>query len=255
MKSIPVMIKVLGLFGSVVVLILFMAPWQRYFVNNKPLNYKDPTRVSDTISEILTYAGIDSVLNLFEQTTYENMDKDYIEFAGYNTYSKSDLMTGRIFYKIKGADTLKPLVGRYRTGQFLPLDKVYYKDIPPDDTRYFQYLCLDKKIIYRFLDLILMLRKNGYTDDFEIKDGYRYPSFNKRTGGATYSQHIYGLAIDLYIGDIDKDGCFKENTDKNIVYNYLDKNIIKSSGGIGRYPGGNVVHFDIRGHRARWDKQ
>lgn len=255
MKSIPVMIKALGLLGFFVVFILFVAPWQRDVVNNKPLNNKDSTKVSDTISEILTYAGIDSVLNLFEQFTYENMDKDYIEFAGYNDYSKSELMKGRIFYKIKGADTLIPLVGRYRTGQFLPLDKVFYKNISPDDARYFQYLCLDKKIIYRFLDLILTLRKNGYTDDFEIKDGYRYPSFNKRTGGATFSQHIYGLAIDIYIGDVDKDGIFTEKKDKKIVYDYLDKNIIKNTGGLGRYPGGNVVHFDIRGHRARWDKQ
>ncbi|OPZ98737.1 MAG: Peptidase M15 [Bacteroidetes bacterium ADurb.Bin408] len=249
------MFKAFGLFGIILLLFLFIMPWQRYFYNTPSHNNADSTAVADTVQEILTYAAIDSVLNLFEQTTYENMDKEYLIYAGYTTYSKSELMKGRTFYKIQGADTLIPLVGHYRIGEFLPRDHVHYKDIAPDDARYFQYLCLDKRIIYRFLDLILLLRKNGYTDDFSIKDGYRYPSFNNRTGGATYSQHIYGLAIDIYINDVDKDGYFIENKDKKIVYDYLDKDIIKNTGGIGRYPGSTVVHFDIRGHKARWDNQ
>jgi len=255
MLSTPRMIKTYGIIG--ITLILFFALWlgRGLFVKVVTTNSVKAETSFDSLPEVLTYEGIDSVLNLFEQTTYENLDPDYIAYAGYDTYSKSELMKGRLFYKIKNSDTLKPLVGKYRLGQFLPVDNVHYKDILPDDERYFQYLCLDKKIIYRFLDLILMLRKNGYTDDFRIKDGYRYPSFNKRTGGATYSQHIYGLAIDLYIGDINKDDRFDEKKDKKIVYDYLDKNIIKNTGGLGRYPGGNVVHFDLRGHGARWDKQ
>jgi hypothetical protein len=37
------------------------------------------------------------------------------------------------------------------------------------------------------------------------------------------------------------------------VLDLLEKEIIKSSGGIGRYPGTRAVHFDVRGYKARWD--
>lgn len=206
-------------------------------------------------TEILTRTGIDSVLNLFEQVVYDSLEADYIKFAGYDTYSKSSLMKGRIFYKISNEDAHIPLVGKYTTGTFLPADYVHYKDNKPGSPSFTRYLCMNKAILYNFLDLILALREKGYNDAFIIKDGFRYPSFNKRTGGAPYSHHVYGDAIDLYIGDVDNDGQFSEKTDKKIVYDILDTIIIRNSGGIGRYPGSNVVHFDVRGHFARWDKQ
>jgi uncharacterized protein YcbK (DUF882 family) len=147
------------------------------------------------------------------------------------------------------------LVGHYKIGDFLPKDKVYYKDITPDKENFFQYFCVEKLILYRFLDFILKLRESGYADDFTIKDGYRYPSFNKRIGGAPNSQHIYGNAIDLYVGDINKDGQIEIETDKKIVLDMLENQIIIDDGGVGRYPWGTVVHFDTRGFKARWDSQ
>lgn len=41
--------------------------------------------------------------------------------------------------------------------------------------------------------------------------------------------------------------------DKQIVLDFLDKEIIGNKGGIGLYPGTKAVHFDVRGHRARWN--
>ena len=37
--------------------------------------------------------------------------------------------------------------------------------------------------------------------------------------------------------------------DEFLIENY----IIKDEGGLGLYPKSDVVHFDTRGHRARWD--
>jgi len=210
---------------------------------------------TDTISEVLSYEGIDSVLNLFEKTVFENLDKDYVSYLGYDTYKYTSKMYGRMFYKIFNKDTSRALVGKYTVGNFLPKDEVFYKEIKPDDSSYFQYLCMEKEILYNFLDLILLLREKSYNDDFRIKDGFRYPSFNDRIGGAQYSQHVYGLAIDIYVGDVDGDGTINKDIDKEIVLDLLDKKIIKNKGGIGRYPWSTVVHFDLRGYKARWDSQ
>jgi uncharacterized protein YcbK (DUF882 family) len=65
--------------------------------------------------------------------------------------------------------------------------------------------------------------------------------------------HLYGKALDLRIGDIDRNGKI-EFDDKEIVYKILDQKIVRNSGGLGYYPKTMIVHFDTRGAWARWDQ-
>jgi uncharacterized protein YcbK (DUF882 family) len=203
--------------------------------------------------EILTYSGIDSVLNTLEKIPFEKLDEAYLNFSGYKRAIYKENIKDKIFYKIVGEDVLKNLVGKFKVNDFLPRDSSYFRNMNSIKSNYTQYLCIDKNVLHRFLDLILALKEKGYDKyAFRIKDGFRYPNFNNRTGGVILSQHIYGRAIDLSIGDIDRDGKFNEATDKKIVLLLLENNIIKKSGGVGRYPGTNAVHFDTRGFYARW---
>jgi hypothetical protein len=203
--------------------------------------------------DILTYAGIDSVLDSFERIPFEKLDLAYLKFSGYDKERYKDGIKGRIFYKIEGVDAYKNLVGKFKVNDFLPKDSTWIRNMNSPKSNCMQYFCIDKEVLHRFLDLILALGKKGYDRyAFRIKDGYRYPKFNNRTGGAGMSQHIYGKAIDLSIGDIDRDGKFNEATDKKILLGLLENDIIKNSGGVGHYPGTNAVHFDTRGYKARW---
>jgi uncharacterized protein YcbK (DUF882 family) len=220
-----------------------------------------PKTLSETVSsgkqsekkEILTYKGIDSVLDTFEKIPYEKLDAAYLKFSGYDKEMYNEGIKGKIFYKIVGSDVFKNLVGKFKVNDFLPRDSTWIRNMNSIKGNYTQYICIDKEVLHRFLDLIQALGKKGYNKyAFRIKDGFRYPNFNNRTGGAGLSQHIYGKAIDLSIGDIDKDGRFNEATDKKIVLSLLENDIIKNSGGVGSYPGTNAVHFDTRGYKARW---
>jgi uncharacterized protein YcbK (DUF882 family) len=203
--------------------------------------------------EILTYKEIDSVLNTFERVPYEKLDETYLNFSGYNKNLYKENIKGKIFYKIVGRDVLKNLVGKFKVNDFLPADSSRFRNINSINSNSTQYLCIDKNLLHKFLDLILALDERGYNKyALKIKDGFRYPSFNNRTGGVILSQHIYGKAIDLSIGDINKDGKFDEATDKKIVLLLFEEDIIKNSGGVGHYPGTNTVHFDTRGYYARW---
>lgn len=78
---------------------------------------------------------------------------------------------------------------------------------------------------------------------------------NDSTGGAPFSQHQYGKAIDIAVGDVDKDGIVDEINDKKVVLYFLENNVFNNTGGIGRYPETDVVHFDTRENIARWDVQ
>ncbi len=73
-----------------------------------------------------------------------------------------------------------------------------------------------------------------------ITSWYRPPHINRAVGGAKYSRHLMGDAMDFVC----------ENISGNQLYWALDPWF---PGGLGRYRGyPNLCHIDARGYRARW---
>jgi uncharacterized protein YcbK (DUF882 family) len=77
----------------------------------------------------------------------------------------------------------------------------------------------------------------------EIVSGYRSPSHNKKVGGAKDSQHLTGKAADIIARD-------KSPYDLFAIISKLQMEGRIKLGGLHLYSG--YVHFDIRGHYARW---
>ncbi|HEX2835543.1 MAG TPA: D-Ala-D-Ala carboxypeptidase family metallohydrolase [Thermoanaerobaculia bacterium] len=106
-------------------------------------------------------------------------------------------------------------------------------------------------------------------DRFTVMSGYRTPYYNAKIGNETsYSRHLYGDAMDIYI-DMDRDGSMDDvNRDGRIdtadarfilrVAERIDEspewNWLK--GGAGVYHAntahGPYIHIDARGYVARW---
>lgn len=102
----------------------------------------------------------------------------------------------------------------------------------------------------KYIDNVNKLAKNLQVLRDEIKQpiginsSYRHTAYNKKVGGAKYSQHLTASASDI--------------TSKNITPKKLAKTILKlikqgkmDEGGVGLYNG--FVHYDIRGKKARWN--
>lgn len=73
--------------------------------------------------------------------------------------------------------------------------------------------------------------------------GYRTEKWNKKKGGAKFSQHLTASAADITA---------KNHTPKELAA-VIEKLIAEGKmkqGGLGVYPG--FVHYDIRGTHARW---
>lgn len=73
-----------------------------------------------------------------------------------------------------------------------------------------------------------------------INSGYRTPSYNKKVGGASKSQHLYASAADIRVSGMSA----------SEVYKICDK-LVGSRGGVGKYS--SFTHVDVRGNRARWN--
>ena len=107
------------------------------------------------------------------------------------------------------------------------------------------------------------LTEQGYRPRLLVISGRRYWLDNKilaTFGGASRnSRHLRGDAIDVVVLDVNGDGD-ADRADVDIVYGILERQLIRDVGGIGTYKGEHdffsrqMVHFDLRGHRARWHR-
>lgn len=109
----------------------------------------------------------------------------------------------------------------------------------------------DKKVIRLYHELLDYLKKEKYDDQaVYITSFIRTPHYNMQVGGAKCSRHQHGDAIDIKVGDINKDG-HADQKDVKIIYDYLDRAL--KAGGLGRYKSyPMILHFDTRGKKARW---
>lgn len=95
-----------------------------------------------------------------------------------------------------------------------------------------------------FIDknLVQLLQKirNHFGKPITINSAYRTPTHNKKVGGETYSQHLYGKAADIKIVGV---------TPKEIAK--YTETLIPNTGGIGIYS--SFCHIDVRSTKSRWN--
>ncbi len=105
------------------------------------------------------------------------------------------------------------------------------------------------------------LIQRGFSTNLLIISTKRFKWHNniqvKFSGAAMESRHLIGDAIDFIVFDINGDGS-SNSDDVDIVYDILNKQIIKDKGGIGTYKNEKsfinkqMIHIDCRGYGARW---
>lgn len=204
--------------------------------------------------QVLTKNGIDSVLKQLNPVKFKAIDKAYREYSDPDGKFRKQL-NNMTYYIIKLPDLNKRIVGKFCIKDFIAPDKYYRQSLLALGGEQTMYWLVDKKMLYMFLELIQQLDKLGYDKyAYSIRNSHRHPMWNKeKWKGAKFSQHIYGRAVDLRVGDVNKDGV-ADQKDKKIMIDILEK-IVGNKGGLGLYPHSMCLHFDSRGFRARWNHQ
>lgn len=87
---------------------------------------------------------------------------------------------------------------------------------------------------------VLQKVRDHYGKAVHINSAYRTEAHNSKIGGATYSQHKYGIAADIHIDGV---------TPKELAA-YVET-LLPTSGGIGIYS--SFVHVDVRRTKSRWN--
>ena len=202
-------------------------------------------------SSINSHREIDSIFNTLENIKYVEIDPLYLKKTKSSDNNYKHLLRKKTYYIIYRSDLMKKIAGNVQIKNLLPRNDNYYGDCIIYNEPI--YWLIDKKVVHKLFDLQEELKTKNYNPNaLTVRNGHRYPKYNEDIGGASKSKHISGQAIDVTVGDVDKNGTFQEK-DKKIVLDILEKKIIKDKGGIGLYPGTRSVHFDTRGKKARWN--
>lgn len=104
-----------------------------------------------------------------------------------------------------------------------------------------EFKCNDgSDVIFIADELVTALQKirDHFGKTITINSAYRTPAYNKKIGGATYSQHQYGTAADIVVSGVKP----------SEVYAYADS--ILPNGGVGKYD--SFTHIDVRGTKSRF---
>lgn len=95
-------------------------------------------------------------------------------------------------------------------------------------------VCVDGNLVP-----ILECVRSKFGKPVMVTSGYRTPSYNRKIGGAKFSQHMYGRAADIVVEDVKPE----------VVYNFLCESFPYSCG-FGLYS--SFVHVDCRVTKSRW---
>jgi hypothetical protein len=197
---------------------------------------------------VTTKAQVDGILSCFQRVRPENLPAGYLSQSGMQSHPS---YRPQSFYVVERKDLHRRIAGRNRLRQVVSRDMRYHSTVFHSGRKI--YLGINPGILHRLIELQQALREKGYDPDaVRINSGHRTPSHNRIVGGAKGSRHQRGDALDLRIGDVDRNGR-TDSRDKAIVLRILDGRIIGSRGGLGLYPGTQTVHMDLRGYRARWN--
>lgn len=112
-----------------------------------------------------------------------------------------------------------------------------------------EFACKDgSNIIFVDSELVDLLQKirDHFGKAVTITSAYRTASHNKKVGGSTRSQHLYGMAADIQVKD----------TEPAAVAAFAET-LLVNKGGIGIYPkktgrAKGWTHVDVRKAKSRW---
>lgn len=87
---------------------------------------------------------------------------------------------------------------------------------------------------------VLQNIRNHFGQPVTITSAYRSASHNKKVGGSTFSQHLFGMAADIKVAGVSP----------REVAGYAET-LLDGKGGIGIYS--TFTHIDVRTTMSRWN--
>lgn len=108
-----------------------------------------------------------------------------------------------------------------------------------------EFACKDgSDTVFVAPELVALLQKirEHFGKAVVINSAYRTDAYNKKVGGAAYSQHKYGVAADIELSGVAP----------LAVAQYV-QTLLPNKGGIGVYS--TFTHVDVRAAKSRWDQR
>jgi hypothetical protein len=223
-------------------------------------------------SSIITFTIVTAIMDINTEDGEIKFDGETYIIGKYPSIPKS----GKTFYFKERYTPPKYFFIWDESLENLPISKnMLYRDlvIKPDaekpelprPSRATKVFTLSYETIINFDNIIEVARKKTEFKKVTVLSFYRTPEYNRSIGGSTFSRHIYGDGIDWFIDenpindemdDLNKDGKVTKEDGKPFVESIIklvsDRKIEPCGTGVYFTKKGASLHYDSRGHLARW---
>lgn len=180
---------------------------------------------------------------LDEYTEYFNSD-NVLDEQELETIQALQVIIQTIQLKIdelEATQGLTPHSKNFKFSEFVFINRPYYASANGDPKQAIpnEYWAN----IQELMDNLEVIRKELGNKPIRINSGYRNKEHNEAVGGVKNSQHLKGKAADFRVSGITPLQL------KSTVIKLINDRKIRQ-GGVGLYS--TYIHYDIRGHKARW---
>lgn len=203
--------------------------------------------------EVFNYANPD-----YLKTKFEGLEEYPVWLAWYNGTEESIKKYNPVMWQYTSKGKVDGIKGNVDLDYLFLEEKGEKSDMPvlnvyskakqganklSENFKVKEFACKDgSDVVFVAPKLVEILQnvREHFGKPVNINSAYRTPTYNKKVGGSTYSQHQYGTAADIKINGV---------SPKDVAA-YVET-LLPNTGGIGIYS--NFTHVDVRDEKSRWN--
>ncbi|KAA3634168.1 MAG: hypothetical protein DWQ02_11835, partial [Bacteroidetes bacterium] len=148
------------LIGILSIFLIFIAVFSLSYWKTRDILFQYFFDLSHSQPDITDRQSVDEVFKQFETIAHTHLDPGYLNATNSDDPKFKAILANSVYFKINRSQVNLKVAGQFRVKDFMAKDQFYRKSL--FDKHFEQYWLIDKKLLYKIVELQQELTKNHY---------------------------------------------------------------------------------------------